>query len=123
MIKIKLLLSKLLVVLICCCVIIPNNVFASDMELIKSFEEDMSYYQRVVVPTGFNSRIIFLEKVIEKYQDKNIGEKYLKKPRMELLELYSGQYENVQKNIKLKDNEIKNIPVKKILLKIFCFLK
>ncbi|MFH1282197.1 MAG: hypothetical protein ABII27_00855 [bacterium] len=109
MIKIKSLLFKLLAIIICCGIFIPNTIFAENAELIKSFEDDMSYYQRIVVPSGINSRINFLEKVIKKYEKNGLEEKYINDIRNKLLMLYSENYKIKKNDIKPLTNDQRNV--------------
>lgn len=66
-------------------------VIAGENDLRNSLESDMQYYERVVKPRGINARINFLNRVIQKYEDKGLDSIYLISVEEELKTLQHGK--------------------------------
>lgn len=50
---------------------------AGQEELKKALEQDMQYYERIIKPSGRNAQTNFLNRVIQKYEDKDLDSMYL----------------------------------------------
>ncbi len=70
-----------------------NLAIAGQKELREDLEQDMAYYKRVVKPTGRNARIYFLNRLIQKYEDKGINSMYLIPVKTELKTLQQSEAE------------------------------
>ncbi|MBN1384171.1 MAG: hypothetical protein JW983_04725 [Elusimicrobia bacterium] len=72
-------LNNIFWLLIFCIALILQTSFltAADPKLKESLIDDMQYYEKVVKPMGRNAQINFLNRVIQKYEDKGIAPMYL----------------------------------------------
>jgi len=77
---------------------IPIN--ASQEELIKSLENDLKYYERVVKPTRVDSSINFLNRIISKYENKGLDDMYLIPVRGKLKNLIEQKGKTTDTKIK-----------------------
>ncbi|MFH1282198.1 MAG: hypothetical protein ABII27_00860 [bacterium] len=97
--------------LVCICYLMPVKfLFGGQDDLRKSLEDDYSYYQRVVVPTGKQGKINFLKKLIKKYEDKGIDEMYIIPMQDELRKLQEidenqQQYKTYEQNTATMNKE------------------
>lgn len=71
--------DKIFWLLIFCMTLVLQISFltAEQPELIELLEKDMQYYEQTVKPSGKDAQINFLNRVIQKYEDKGIESMYL----------------------------------------------